>query len=252
MTRERYHLLDALRGLTLISMIAYHGMYDLVEIYGADVSWFWDTPGRVWQQSVCWTFILLSGFCWNLGKQPLRRGLTVFGGGILVTAVTFLFMPSQRILFGILTFLGSAMLVQIPLSRLLDKLPAWAGLAGSALLFILTRDIMQDSGDLGFSPGCGAGESLPRISAYVSGFPEPGFWSGDYFSFFPWFFLFLCGYFLYRFLMKGEGVRRALSCRIRGLEWLGRHSLIIYLLHQPAVMAALEQRLFLACSENDN
>ena len=71
MTRERYHLLDALRGLTLISMIAYHGMYDLVEIYGADVSWFWDTPGRVWQQSVCWTFILLSGFCWNLGKQPL-------------------------------------------------------------------------------------------------------------------------------------------------------------------------------------
>ena len=241
MTRERYHLLDALRGLTLISMIAYHAMYDLVEIYGADVSWFRDTPGRVWQQSVCWTFILLSGFCWNLGKQPLRRGLTVFGGGILVTAVTFLFMPSQRILFGILTFLGSAMLVQIPLSRLLDKLPAWAGLAGSALLFILTRDINAGFWGFGAFRLGAVPESLYRgFLLTFLGFPEPGFWSGDYFSFFPWFFLFLCGYFLYRFLMKSEGVRRALSCRIRGLEWLGRHSLIIYLLHQPAVMAALE------------
>ena len=174
MTRERYHLLDALRGLTLISMIAYHGMYDLVEIYGADVSWFWDTPGRVWQQSVCWTFILLSGFCWNLGKQPLRRGLTVFGGGILVTAVTFLFMPSQRILFGILTFLGSAMLVQIPLSRLLDKLPAWAGLAGSALLFILTRDINAGFWGFGALRLGAVPESLYRgFLLTFLGFPEP-------------------------------------------------------------------------------
>ena len=36
--RKRLYLLDALRGLTLISMILYHGMFDLVEIYG--IRWY--------------------------------------------------------------------------------------------------------------------------------------------------------------------------------------------------------------------
>ena len=241
MIKERYHLLDALRGLTLISMIVYHGTYDLVEIYGVDIPWFWDLPGRVWQQSVCWTFILLSGFCWSLGRYPLKRGLTVFGGGALVTAVTWIFMPSQRILFGILTFLGTAMLVMIPVSRAAGKLPAWMGLLGSGSLFFLTRNV-----NLGYW-GFGAvrlgvvPEGLYRNPATTFlGFPEAGFWSGDYFSFFPWFFLFLCGYFLYRLLMEKETVRRVLTFHVPGLEWMGRHSLLIYLLHQPAVMAALE------------
>ncbi len=66
--KERYVLLDSIRGITLLSMILYHGMFDLVEIYGLHVPWFGDRPGYVWQQSICWIFILLSGFCWNLGK----------------------------------------------------------------------------------------------------------------------------------------------------------------------------------------
>ena len=41
MEGKRQYLLDGLRGLTLISMILYHGMFDLVEIYGVHVSWFW-------------------------------------------------------------------------------------------------------------------------------------------------------------------------------------------------------------------
>ena len=77
--QERYHLLDGLRGLTLVSMILYHGMYDLVELYGVSVGWFFRTPGYIWQQSICWTFILLSGFCWRLGKEPLKRGLLKIG-----------------------------------------------------------------------------------------------------------------------------------------------------------------------------
>lgn len=139
--KERYDLLDSIRGIMLLSMIAYHGMFDLVEIYGLSVSWFWDTSGYVWQQSICWTFILLSGFCWNLGRRHLKRGLMISGGGLLVTAVTYLFMPSEKILFGILTFTGVAMLLLIPLSKVLEKIPAWMGLAGSILLFILTRNV---------------------------------------------------------------------------------------------------------------
>ena len=49
MEGKRQYLLDGLRGLTLISMILYHGMFDLLEIYGVHVSWFWRLPGIIWQ-----------------------------------------------------------------------------------------------------------------------------------------------------------------------------------------------------------
>lgn len=241
MKKERYYLLDGLRGLTLLSMIAYHGMFDLVELYGMQIGWFWKTPGYVWQQSICWTFILLSGFCWGLGRTPLRRGLTVSACGAVITAVTFLFMPSERILFGILTFTGAAMLVLIPVSRLLVKIPSWAGLAGSAFLFFLTRNINE--GYWGFERliiGTVPDSFYRGTVMTFLGFPEAGFFSGDYFSFFPWIFLYLCGYFLHGILMKHEGIRNLLLCRTGLPEWLGRNSLMIYMLHQPALLLLLE------------
>lgn len=241
MRRERYCLLDALRGITLLSMIIYHGMFDLVELYGVRVSWFWKTPGYVWQQSICWTFILLSGFCWRLGRQPIKRGLIISVAGIVITTVTCLFMPSERILFGILTFTGAAMLAVAPLTRGLDRLPAWAGFAGSGLLFFLTRNINEgywgfESVIMGKVP-----ERLYRgLLMTFLGFPKTGFFSGDYFSFFPWFFLYLSGYFLYGLLMHRESVKRILRVRCPVLEWLGRNSLILYMLHQPVLMLVFE------------
>ena len=72
-TPSRYQLLDTLRGLCLLSMVAYHGMYDLVDIFGLPSSWYWGRPGYLWQQSICWTFILLSGMCWQLAEhQPFK------------------------------------------------------------------------------------------------------------------------------------------------------------------------------------
>lgn len=241
MKKERYYLLDGLRGLTLLSMIAYHGMFDLVELYGQQVDWFWKTPGYVWQQSICWTFILLSGFCWKMGSRPVRRGLIVSGGGLLVTAVTYLFMPSERILFGILTFTGAAMLLVALLSKFLKRIPAAAGFVLSAVLFFCTRNV--NGGYFGFE-----GILLGRVPEsfyrnYVTaalGFPQPGFFSGDYFSLIPWIFLYLCGYFLYDLLMEKEGVKKLFRCRAGLLEWIGRHSLIIYLLHQPVLMLIWE------------
>ena len=126
--KQRLHLLDALRGLTLISMIAFHGMWDLVYIAGVPCPWYSGTPGYLWQQSICWTFILLSGFCWSMSRNHLRRGLLVFGGGAVVSLVTCLLMPDSRILFGILTCLGSCMLLMIPLEKLLGRIPAGWGL----------------------------------------------------------------------------------------------------------------------------
>ena len=84
--RRRIAALDALRGLTLLSMIAYHTCWDLVYLFRMDWDWYRGTGAYIWQQSICWTFILLSGFCWSMGRQPLRRGLTVFACGWIVTA----------------------------------------------------------------------------------------------------------------------------------------------------------------------
>lgn len=239
--KERYHILDGLRGLTLISMILYHGMFDLVVLYDVPVPWFFRTPGYLWQQSICWIFILLSGFCWRLGRVPWKRGILISLCGLLITVVTFVFLPSERILFGILSFTGAAMLALIPLTGILQKVQPHAGLLFSALLFFLTRNV--NSGYLGFESVV-LGE-VPNVfyqgllTAAV-GFPAPGFFSGDYFSFIPWIFLYLCGYFLYGILMEKESMKRLLCRRAGFLEWIGRNSLFLYMLHQPLLMLILE------------
>ena len=117
-TSGRYALLDELRGLDLVSMMLYHGCWDLVNLFGIQADWYYGLPGHLWQQSICWVFILLSGFCAQLGHHTLRRGAQVFGAGALVTAVTLLFMPEDRVIFGVLTLLGSAMLLTGLLERL--------------------------------------------------------------------------------------------------------------------------------------
>lgn len=128
-TSGRYALLDELRGLDLVSMMLYHGCWDLVNLFGIQADWYYGLPGHLWQQSICWVFILLSGFCVQLGHHTLRRGAQVFGAGALVTAVTLLFMPEDRVIFGVLTLLGSAMLLTGLLEKPLRRIPPAAGFA---------------------------------------------------------------------------------------------------------------------------
>lgn len=234
-SRPRWAGLDTLRGVTLISMIAYHACWDLVYIFGLDWPWYHTTGAYIWQQSICWTFILLSGFCRPLGRRPVRRGLMAFGGGLLVSAVTMVMMPEDGIFFGVLTLLGTATLLTVPLDPLLRRVPARAGLAGSFLLFLLLRDV--NAGYLGFEgvrvlalPGW----LYRSLFTACLGFPPAGFHSTDYFSLFPWIFLFLTGYFLHR-LRREEPA----SLRLPVVSAMGRHSLVVYLLHQPLVYGAL-------------
>ncbi len=237
MKSPRYALLDSIRGITLLSMILYHGTWDLVYLYGKNWRWYRGSGAYIWQQSICWTFILLSGFCWSLGKRHLRRGLLVFGGGLLVTLVTLIVMPENRVVFGVLTLTGSCMLLMILLNKGLQKVPAVVGLAASFLVFLLTRNVNE--GYLGFE-----GLNLLKLPGewyrgYVSayfGFPPASFFSTDYFSLIPWLFLFVSGYFLYRiFEKKGLLEKTVFGINIPPFSFLGRYSLLIYLLHQPVL-----------------
>ena len=233
--KTRYALPDTLRGLTLLSMIAYHGCWDMVYILGADWPWYQSSGAYLWQQSICWTFILLSGFSFSLGRRHWRRGRLVFGCGAVVTAVTLVVMPGQEIWFGVLTLLGSCMLLGALLERPLGRVPAGAGLVLSAALFVLTRSVNR--GYLGFEGLCLAalpGELYRNMATAYLGFPFPGFRSTDYFSLVPWLFLFLTGYFLFR--LTGQRLAAAPDLgRCAPLEALGRRSLLVYMLHQPVL-----------------
>ena len=235
--RPHYDLLDTVRGLCILSMVAYHGMYDLVDIIGLGAPWYTGLPGYIWQQSICWTFILLSGMCWQLSRHHVKRGLLLVGCGAAITLVTWLVMPSQRILYGVLNLLGLSALLLIPLEKVFRKIPAWAGLAGALLLFALTRNVSR--GSLGFEGLvlCPLPEWLYTTDLFaVVGFHSPSFWSTDYFPLLPWFFLFCAGYFLWSGLSKSSRIKELLQAGVRPLSFLGRHSLVIYLLHQPVLM----------------
>lgn len=234
----RYALLDELRGLDLISMMLYHACWDMMFLFGVWMDWYAGMPGRLWQQAICWVFILLSGFCVPLGHHTLKRGAQVFAAGALVTAVTLLFMPEDRVVFGVLTFLGSAMLLTGLLEPLLKKIPPAAGLAVSAVLFALTYHL--DERWLGFG---GLRLALPDawyanyFTAFF-GFLPFDFYSTDYFALLPWLFLFWAGYFLHGVVGRArmEPLRRSVC---PALGWMGRHSLVLYLLHQPVIYAVL-------------
>ena len=235
--RPHYGLLDTVRGVCILSMAAYHGMYDLVDIFGLPSAWYTGLPGYIWQQSICWTFILLSGMCWQLSRHHVKRGLLLVGCGAAISLITWLAMPSQRILYGVLNLLGLSALLLIPLDKLFRKVPAWAGLGGALLLFALTKNVSR--GSLGFEGLvlCQLPNWLYATDLFaVVGFPSPTFWSTDYFPLLPWFFLFCAGYFLWGLLSQSERAKERLAPGVRPLSFLGRHSLIIYLAHQPVLM----------------
>nr|WP_252264407.1 heparan-alpha-glucosaminide N-acetyltransferase domain-containing protein [Faecalibacterium prausnitzii] len=222
----------------MLSMMLYHGCWDLVNLFGIQADWYYGLPGHLWQQSICWVFILLSGFCVQLGHHTLRRGAQVFGAGALVTAVTLLFMPEDRVVFGVLTLLGSAMLLTGLLEKPLRRIPPAAGFAISAVLFALTRNV--SAGYLGFGS---LRLWLPQtlyanyVTAYFGFYPW-WFYSTDYFALLPWLFLFWAGYFLYGIV--GRQRMEPLRCSVcPPLGWLGRHSLLLYLLHQPVIYGVL-------------
>ncbi len=239
---RRYHLLDVIRGLTLISMILYHASWDLVYLFGVNWPWYRTASAQYWQQSICWTFIILSGFCVPLSRHKWKRGLIVFGAGLLVTAVTLVFMPEDKVICGVLTFIGSAMLITALLQRpILSKIPALLGIVLNGYLFYFFYPVNQRLVTL--YPGVQhlvPGTLYKDLFTTWLGFPEPGFWSTDYFSILPWIFLYFVGYFLYRLLpLDRRPLSSPLRINIPPLSWLGRNSLLIYMLHQPVIYMVL-------------
>lgn len=234
---SRWHLLDSLRGFTLIHMVLFHFLYDVFIIYGFHPEWDRLLTTRIWQQYICWSFILISGIAFHFSRSIWKKSLILIAWGFVFTGVTVLVLPSETIWFGILSFMGLAALVTGLLDPLLSKIPPVLGMLLSGLCFFLTR--LVPSGYLGW--GALRLARLPQglyrwwFGAWI-GFPPSGFRSSDYFALIPWLFLFWTGYYLYYYLRQEKTAALMQRGKLPLLTAIGRKSLWIYVVHQPVCM----------------
>ncbi len=236
----RYYLVDGIRGIAIINMVLFHFLYDVFMVYKKYPTWYSLPAIHIWQQMICRTFIFISGFVWTWGKtKNLQRGVIFNLFGLLISFITSVFIPAQAIWFGILNFMGCAILLLLPLEKLLKKIPAACGMAVCFLLFLLCKQIQY--GQIGF---CGFVQiQVPDLLYGIKiltplGFPYAGFYSSDYFPLLPWICLYLCGFYFHQVFMEHAAWQKCARRRLPCLSVLGSKTIWIYLFHQPCCMLA--------------
>lgn len=233
---KRIRVLDELRGLCVLLMVIFHGFYTLGYVIG------WDVGRQLFafflpaEPVFAGIFIAICGFCCYLSHNNWKRGTILLFVSIAMSAVLWYVMPANMIWFGILQCLACCILLFAAGERPLSKLPAWLGVLVCVVLFAVTYHLpLTDGGYIGIAGVFTV--DTPNLGVF--GYPiGMGFVaSEDYFPLFPWLFLFLAGTFLGRW---SRGVKLPAFCyrdHIRPLSFMGRHSLIIYLVHQPVIYA---------------
>lgn len=225
-------------------MVIYHVVYDvdfLAPGVGPDpVRGAWG----VVPEATASLFLLLAGVSFTISDararagglagprllaRHARRALVVLGAAMLVTGATLLAIPERYVRFGILHSIGVALLVAPAVARL----GRWCAPAGVALIAtgIAISPIRSD---------------IPGL--LVLGVRPPGSGTVDYWPLLPWLGVFALGMALGRALYPA-GSRGALTDRIarrvatagltRRLGAPGRRSLVIYLVHQPVLIALI-------------
>lgn len=228
-----------MRGVAILMMVWYHFLFDLSYLggYNIDVySGLW----RYWARATAILFIFLVGLslCLSLARvkwvkpgeslfpKYLKRGLRIFGWGLSITLATRLLFPQGTVYFGILHFIGLAVILAYPFLRwrFLNLLLGLAALGFGLYLQNLTVD-------------------FPWL-LWLGLRPEP-LYTFDYFPLFPWFGIVLLGIFVGNCLYAGYKRHFPLpnaagqNPALRFLGLLGQHSLAIYLLHQPILITLL-------------
>lgn len=235
---ERFWEIDLLRGVAILMMVFYHVLYDLDRFggWGIEVhTGFW----RYFAFATASLFLLLVGLSLTLSyaravhSNPERylfpkyfyRGARIFSWGLVITVVTWVLVRDGFVRWGILHLIGLSIILAFPLLKL-----RYGNLVLGSLLLLLGMCITN----------------LRVGSPWLLwlGLVPAHFTSVDYFPVLPWFGVVLIGIFLGNSLYPGYQRNFKLQDRshrtpVRMLGSLGRHSLLIYLVHQPVLITAL-------------
>ena len=225
-------MLDAARGLALVAMAIYHFGWDL-SFFGY-VQWASvnEGPWKIFARCIASSFLFLVGIGLVLAHQNgvrwrgfWRRWLKIAGAAVIITIATYYFTPDSYIFFGILHQIAFASLAGLLFLRLPWLLLIALGIAWVLLAPTLKFEVLND-----------------HYLAWT-GLQAQGVRSNDYVPVFPWFSAVLMG--------MGIGKRAIAEGwieHLRGfapgkptnlLAFLGRHSLIVYLIHQPILIGLI-------------
>ncbi len=231
--------MDTLRGVAIVLMVFYHFMWDVAffQIYPLNIY------GVAWQsfaRFIATLFLFVVGVSLTLsynrearqaGSGPsfrkyLLRGGKIFGLGLIITIATYFFVGPSFVVFGILHLIGFSIVGAYPFLKL-DKFIT----LGAGILIILAGIYI---------------DSLRSESPWLIwlGVKQPGRSMVDYYPVFPFFGIVLIGVFA-GWMLYPTGIRRfawpdlSQVGPVQGLRFLGRHSLLIYLTHQPILIGLL-------------
>jgi uncharacterized membrane protein len=223
--------IDFLRGVAIILMVCYHRLFDLGEFVGIErfLGWSTDLTKTAWivaQFFFAALFVVLSGISGTLSRNNVRRGLRLLAVSLLVSAATFIIDPAQTVYFGILQCLAVSMLLY---GAAFQKAGPVACAAWGAAVIGLSAALPA------------ARQALAVRSDWLMpfGITGPSFSSFDYFPLIPWLGVFLIGAALGKSVYVSK--RSLLPWRLPQtfVNFAGRHSLLIYIVHQPVIMGVL-------------
>jgi uncharacterized membrane protein len=224
----RVAALDALRGLAILAMVAYHFCFDLQ--YFAVTKWdFYRDP--LWLNArtvILSSFLLIAGVSLvlaNRGGKPRAnfwRHVTLIGAcAIAVSVASYALFPASWIWFGVL----HAIAVSLIVARPLVGRPAVAFAVGVGVIA---------AGNL-FADRAFDGRALGWLG-FMTAKPH----TEDYVPLFPWAGVLLIGVAAGHALVRANFRPIALAAEWpRWMAWLGRHSLATYMVHQPILIGLL-------------
>jgi uncharacterized membrane protein len=237
---HRFDRLDALRGLAMVWMTAFHFSFDLNHL-GYLRQNFYTDPFWTWQR-VC--IVSLFVFCAGASQAVAlhqgqrwprfwRRWAQVAGCALLVSAGSYLMFPKSWIYFGVLH--GIALMLIIV--RLSAGWGAWLWLLGS--LAIATKFIAASA----INTPATSGFSIYFNSNWLNwlGFITRKPITEDYVPLVPWLGVMWWGMAAGQWVLahRAQWLRGALPRAAQPLALLGRWSLSYYMLHQPVLIGLL-------------
>lgn len=229
----RFAIIDVLRGSAIAMMIVFHFCFDLTLFGHAQFDFYHSAFWLNFRILIVSLFTFVMGVSLVLAHQQgvhwrrfLRRLLILVACALIITLTTYFTSGERFIYFGILHFIAVASVLAIPFLRLY-----WGNLiigVGIILFDMLYQNplfhhiYLQWIGLMQYKPA-----------------------TDDYAPIIPWFGPVLIGIFCARWALNGNRLTQLRQWHttvwpVALLRFAGRHSLIIYMLHQPIFFGLFE------------